>query len=1441
MRRVVVVVTAALAATVVAAFALGAVLVASGLGGRLVRVVALRELGQAVDGTVRIAAVGGSLWRTVELRDVAFADPEGRTVLAATRIEARYALSDLVRGRVVLRRVLVARPTVRLEQDSSGRWNVARLFRAGTGDSAGRRSPLVDLRDARVTDGSLSVLPAGWQDAVRIEGVNLDLRRLRATHPDSTALLAEVRHVAFRLADPALRVTRGWGEVVVDGDSVRVWLDRLELPGSSLALHGVLRTGGRRPAFAVSMGVARLQFADVAALSPRVPASGGGRFRLQAHQEADGSGAVDVRDADLRSGGSHLSGMVRAAYDERGAVSIGAMDIVAAPLDLALLAPPGRALPLRGAVRGRIRGAGSLDALDVAVDATFVDEAVEGRPASTLAGCGRLGLGGPAVLVFRRFALAPADVSLATVGRLAPAVGLRGRVSAEGVLDGPWSDAAFEGTIVHRDGDGSPSIARGRVRLTAADTVGVSADLALDSLSFDALARSYPSLPVRGAVAGRVRLEGPVTALAVEADVVGPAGGLAAGGVIGFGDSGTTVRLEGRFAGLDLSAHRAALPPTHLTGTAAVALSVPASDSGASAVGRLAVALGPSKAAGVPLSEAALTVRLEADAIRVDTLSASFASGTLTAVGALGRAGGPPGRIDLTARADTLVVLAPALRWWRASVGDTAAAHARLDGEGRLAARVSGTLADWTLEGRLEVPSLDLDEYRAGGLVVEGMVGRDSSGPRVRVVAGADSAAAGAFRIGASRIDAEGRLDSLAARARVGLPRGTSLRTSLVASLAAGDRAAVIDEAELALPYGTWTLVQPARVELTAERLAVEPVHLRSTAGGSIVVDGTLPTGGVGDFHLAADSVPLADVYLLMQRDTAGVGGWVTASARLSGAAASPSIEGYVALTEGRFGDFRTTLLDALFHYADRRLSLKGALWGDTTRVLGVSGALPLDLALTPVPRRRLAGTLGIRVQADSVDLAAVDRLTPLVTGVQGRLSSDVAVGGTWERPELSGRAQVVGGALTLPSLGQRWEGIGLRLDLEGNRIHVAEGTVRSGGTLTIGGDVVLEDLTRPVLQLTLDASGFRALDRRDFAGMTGTGRLRLVGPFVGATLSGSLTVDDGFLAFADLVEKRIVNLDDPEFRAVVDSNLARASEIGPSVENVFIDSLHIDNLRVAMGSSVWLRSSEANIQLAGDFTVSKTGASLLNPYRLDGTLRTVRGTYRLVIEPTSKDFQVTRGEVRFFGTPDLNPELDIAAEHTVRAVSGADLVVRARIGGTLLAPRLTLESDQRPPLSETELVSYLLFGRPSFELGASSAGTRSEQAVLQGAATLLAGRLAGQLEQTLVSDLGLPLDYLAIRPGTTAGGLVGSARVEAGTRIGERTFLTVNAGLCEAQPGTATGLLGASIEYRLTRRWRLEASVEPLQQECRALGALPRPSTPYQVSFDLFWQRGMQ
>ena len=329
--------------------------------------------------------------------------------------------------------------------------------------------------------------------------------------------------------------------------------------------------------------------------------------------------------------------------------------------------------------------------------------------------------------------------------------------------------------------------------------------------------------------------------------------------------------------------------------------------------------------------------------------------------------------------------------------------------------------------------------------------------------------------------------------------------------------------------------------------------------------------------------------------------------------------------------------------------------------------------------------------------------------------------------------------------------------------------------------------------------------------------------------------MDAGYLQFADLVEKRIVSLNDPEFRALVDSNLARASGLAPGVQTIFMDSLRVDSVFVGMGNDVWLRSGEANIQLAGDFVVDRKIEGGLPRYRLDGTMRAVRGTYRLALGyenspiALNKEFRVTRGTVRFFGTPDFNPEMDIVAENTVRPVRGTPLTVRALIGGTLRYPRLALESDAQPPLSQTEIVSFLVFGRPP------SAGAGSETSLL----VSLLGSAIGGVGQALVSELGLPLSYLTIVPGsvTTSAG-VASTRIEAGVQVGNRTFLTLNAGLCEV---LANQLPGAGLEYRFSARWTLAAAFEPVVQVCGTAASLAGVTARYQFGLDLNWQMGIR
>jgi len=391
-------------------------------------------------------------------------------------------------------------------------------------------------------------------------------------------------------------------------------------------------------------------------------------------------------------------------------------------------------------------------------------------------------------------------------------------------------------------------------------------------------------------------------------------------------------------------------------------------------------------------------------------------------------------------------------------------------------------------------------------------------------------------------------------------------------------------------------------------------------------------------------------------------------------------------------------------------------------------------------------------------------------------------------------------------------------------------------GSVEVGGVLRLEELTRPILGLRMRANRFRAIADRRFLTLDATGNLELTGPVMQARLTGRLVADEGNFRFSDLLTKRIVNLENPADSGLIDISEIREENLGAAFQNRFLDSLTIENLRLVMGESFWLRSSEANIQLDGDLTVNK----VRDVYRMDGTLSALRGTYSVKIGFVVRDFTVEEGTVRYFGTPDLNAELNITAEYTAEDVdTRQEIPVIAKITGTLLQPKLALESDQHPPLSETELVSYLMFGRSSFAVNSGGAASQNQSAALATGISYFSSALSSEIQRTLISDLGVPIDYLDIRPGTVSSGTVSAsssgasqvAQVTAGWQVGRKWYLALLTDVC-----TSGTNFYPSAEYRVNRPLRVKLAVEPTTP-CTINTFDPSQNRKrYQVGLDTLW-----
>ncbi|HXT49303.1 MAG TPA: translocation/assembly module TamB domain-containing protein, partial [Gemmatimonadaceae bacterium] len=237
-------------------------------------------------------------------------------------------------------------------------------------------------------------------------------------------------------------------------------------------------------------------------------------------------------------------------------------------------------------------------------------------------------------------------------------------------------------------------------------------------------------------------------------------------------------------------------------------------------------------------------------------------------------------------------------------------------------------------------------------------------------------------------------------------------------------------------------------------------------------------------------------------------------------------------------------------------------------------------------------------------------------------------------------------------------------------------------------------------------------------------------------------------------------------------------------------------------------------------------------------------GTYRLDLGVVQRTFHVDSGSVTFYGDPHIPPELSIWATYTVRQPNrqiADDVKLIAHISGTPTNPQLDLRSNSRYALSNTEILSYLVFGQPSF----STNPELSTNPVLQQVAAALLPSVGAVLERALADQVGF-IDYVQVQTGATSDPTTGQSSFLSGTRIGvgkqlgNKTFVTVNAGLCGLsgqQSGISFGQsLGLTVEQRLSDGFLLQGSIEPSSAAllCHP-GLTSIGSRPPQYGFDLF------
>lgn len=1399
------------------------------------RAIALRTVVSRVNtslggrGTLRIAHLDVGFARPIVADSVSVRDASGVIVFSATRVEAASDWIAAFRHKVRISQLTVTRPFVHLEQGRDGTWNLARIFAAAATPPSGPSTLSLLIDSATVTDGRLELVQpdTGARGVKRrvFDHVQLALGPTRAMdplRPDGEALL---RRLSFALDDPPVMLRSLAGRVRFWKDSIALDLPEFRLPASHGSATGFVAWEGKGfPRIDVRATIDTLAVSDVAWISTLLPVSGRGSTRLHAYAtEPRGTMAYALSDLDVRAAQSRLTGSLTAVVG--GGVAIRDLALAAKPVNLALVREIFGANmpkpPWAGYVEGTVRGRGGpLSAL------RFDDIALTWHDARVPGATGQLQISGtldasatPAVMHDFAIAFSAFDVrSLGAVTKTADS--LHGTLEGRVVLDGPTPNFRFHDLLVrHADGDLARSLLTGEGRFaTNVNSQWLEARLSLDTIMPATLLRDRTALPLRGMVHGTLAVSATGDTVTIESLLQAGAGTAHFAGTTLLDSTRTSLHGRATLTGVDprVLIARRDIPALRLDGTADIAIDGDVASPDAHVLLALDTT---SRIGGSHVRYGNVRAGLDAKGFHVDTAELSAADWELSARGRLARTGVTHDTLSVRARfaeADSLRTLL--LDSTGAALLDTL--HGAFSATGTLV----GSLDDFSLDALLGVHGASRGPLHVRDLIGTARLARLPHAATGTVSVTANAIGSGTYETTGFHADAA-ISDGRTARLRLTAESGDSLGLSFAGDgVRDGDSTRVtVDSLTMTIGSRRWQLQRPVLASVTPSLVQIAPFVIHSTAGAEMHGSLRLPDTGeiAGSLTLTNLRSPELSLLPAMPEDLAFR---ANADAEVHGTRADATITVRATVDSIMIGRRHGPALQAEAAYANRGADVLFRAVNAGGDSLRASGRLPLDLSFRSVDQRLLDEPLRIEVKSWDFALDALEGVLPQVSGLAGKVNADITLAGNWHRLEPTGSLQIAAGAFDLPRSGFAARHLTLDADLRPDSItlrHLVFADDESGrDTISAAGTLVRRDGKWNV-RATSVADNFLVMDDPRLLVAVADWRLRLSGPLKEPTLGGAVTLPRAVFVIDN--ERRV--------RPVKDAAVSEDAELRPGTPI-------ISGLTVRLGNDVRLKSSAANVQLAGNVEIA---GQVNNPYLL-GEVDASRGTYRIDLNVLKRTFRVDSGTVRVAGTKDQPASLDIYASYLVRgneSDASRDVRIDAHLSGLSTAPRLELSSDLGSGVGQSEIISYLIFGSPSFQLDGQGSST------VKTATAALVPSFGGVLEGVLGTMLPF---FSSLQVTTVAGsgpqslaanpidGLLNSFAITGGRQIGADGWLNLSGGVCRgsrlASTQSPSGWFGASVEYRPRLSIGAVASIDPGPSPCNSVGRLSRV---YQVGLDVF------
>lgn len=414
-------------------------------------------------------------------------------------------------------------------------------------------------------------------------------------------------------------------------------------------------------------------------------------------------------------------------------------------------------------------------------------------------------------------------------------------------------------------------------------------------------------------------------------------------------------------------------------------------------------------------------------------------------------------------------------------------------------------------------------------------------------------------------------------------------------------------------------------------------------------------------------------------------------------------------------------------------------------------------------------------LRAQEIDLGwlvprASTRRLGRIEDVRGRATGRLSIEGSSEGPQLAGHLRIDDARVRLALVDERVGPINGRLIFSNDEIRLERIEIASKkGPAIVTGHYRWEPLGRDDLRLHVQFEKF-ALSHFPLLDARVKGELDLTGSLGALDATGELDFSQ--------VRVSLPAPEDPLFREVrilglADGDAQATDPLGRSRPSAY-QSMRAE-IAIDVRPGARIRERGADLEVEGQFLLRK---KRLSPAVLQGSLRTTRGSYTFL----GRKFDVSEAIATFEGRNPPDPEL-----HLVATRQSGEVTVGIERTGRWSAPQSRLISV--PEMDESEILSYLVFDKPSAEIG------QRDDAQLNAAAAQLAGNFALSQLSRVLSDT-LPINEISM--GVSEDMTVASVGVE--TNVGEDIILRYDRAL---QNGAGDRL---SVEWRFWKNLSLRS-----------------------------------